>query len=155
MSMTVSSDSVSQEAEELLSQYQAVMCGILKDSRMVKLQQEGGALLSWLRRENSSISSTEEYRAQVEAAESLYQQVDELLHRLVMLSNTRMLELQRLSECRSLKDEFSQVRKTPPVRQSEIKTQSYTLSVCQSQICTTGTLSIETLHSNHAENKSV
>lgn len=101
--------SVSQDAEQLLSMYKAVMCSILEDSRLVQLQQEGGASLSRLRREESCISMMEEYQAEVEAVSHLYDQVDELLHRLVTLSNSRTQELNFIQDFRSLEDGFSEV----------------------------------------------
>lgn len=65
------------------------MCCILEDSRLVQLQQEGGASLSRLR----TTSSSEEERAATASVSELYEQVDELLHRLVTLSNRRTEEL--------------------------------------------------------------
>ncbi|XP_026234275.1 puratrophin-1-like [Anabas testudineus] len=99
-----------EDAEQLLSMYKAVMCSILEDSRLVQLQQEGGASLSRLRREESCISMMEEYQAEVEAVSHLYDQVDELLHRLVTLSNSRTQELNFIQDFRSLEDGFSEVR---------------------------------------------
>lgn len=99
-----------QDAELLLSKYKTVMRSILEDSRLVQLQQEGGASLSRLRREESSISVTEDYRAAVEAVSGLYEQVDELLHRLVTLSNSRTQELQFIIEFSGLEEGFSEVK---------------------------------------------
>lgn len=65
------------------------MCCILEDSRLVQLQQEGGASLSCLR----VASSNEEERAATASVSELYNQVDELLHQLVTLSNQRTEEL--------------------------------------------------------------
>ncbi|XP_059211635.1 rho guanine nucleotide exchange factor 40 [Centropristis striata] len=96
-----------QDAKQLLSRYQAVMCSILTDSRLVQLQQEGGASLSRLRREESV---REERRAAVEIVASLYEQVDELLHRLVTLSNRRTQELTCILEFSQLEAGFNEVR---------------------------------------------
>ncbi|XP_047219590.1 rho guanine nucleotide exchange factor 40 isoform X3 [Girardinichthys multiradiatus] len=98
-----------EDAELLLSKYRAVMCSTLEDIRLVQLQQEGGASLAWLRREEVS-GVSEEQRAAVESVSSLYDQVDELLHRLVTLSNSKMQELSFIVEFRSLEQGFSQVR---------------------------------------------
>uniref|UniRef100_A0A4W6CWH3 Pleckstrin homology domain containing, family G (with RhoGef domain) member 4 n=1 Tax=Lates calcarifer TaxID=8187 RepID=A0A4W6CWH3_LATCA len=98
-----------EDAELLLSRYKAVMRSILEDGRLVRLQQEGGASLSRLRREESSISTTEEYRAEVETVSSLYDQVDELLHRLVTLSNSRTQELNFIVDFRNLEQGFTEV----------------------------------------------
>lgn len=99
-----------ENAELLLSKYKAVMCSILQDSRLVQLQQEGGASLSRLRRDESSISVTEDYRAALESVSSLYDQVDELLHRLVTLSNSKTQELQFIVEFNELENGFTEVR---------------------------------------------
>lgn len=81
--------SAAQDAELLLSRTKTVMCCILEDSRLVQLQHEGGASLSRLR----GASASEEERAAAASVSELYDQVDELLHRLVMLSNRRTEEL--------------------------------------------------------------
>ncbi|XP_072237240.1 puratrophin-1 [Leuresthes tenuis] len=98
-----------EDAELLLSRYRAVMSSILADCRLVQLQQEGGASLSWLRREEGG-GASEEQRAAVETVSTLYDQVDELLHRLVTLSNARTQELNFIVDFRSLEQGFSQVR---------------------------------------------
>ncbi|XP_074522442.1 pleckstrin homology domain-containing family G member 4B isoform X2 [Halichoeres trimaculatus] len=99
-----------QDAELLLSRYKSVMRSILEDSRLVQLQQEGGALLSRLRREESSLSWTEDYRAAVETVSTLYNEVDELLHRLVTLSNSRTQELTFILEFSRLEQGFNEVK---------------------------------------------
>ncbi|XP_055088501.1 puratrophin-1 isoform X2 [Periophthalmus magnuspinnatus] len=100
-----------QKAEQLLSKYKAVMCSILQDSRLVQLQQEGGASLSRLRRDESSICATEDYRAAVESVSSLYDQVDELLHCLVTLSNSKTQEINFILEFTELESGFTEVRR--------------------------------------------
>ncbi|KAM6942761.1 puratrophin-1 [Xenentodon cancila] len=97
-----------QDAELLLSRYKELMSVVLVDDRLVQLQQEGGASLSWLRREEAS-GASQEQRAAVEAVSFLYEQVDELLHRLVMLSNARTQELNFMVDFRNLEQGFSQV----------------------------------------------
>ncbi|XP_051234060.1 puratrophin-1 isoform X1 [Dicentrarchus labrax] len=95
-----------QDVEQLLSRYKAVMRSILEDSRLVQLQQEGGASLSRLRREEGV---SEDQRAAVETVASLYEEVDELLHRLVTLSNSRTQELHFILDFRSLEQGFTEV----------------------------------------------
>lgn len=101
---------MSQDAERLLSRFKAMMQNVLEDVRLVQLQQEGGASLSWLRREESSFSVTEE----VEAVSHLYEQVDELLHRLVTLSNCRTQELRFIRDFISLEQGFAEVGLSAP-----------------------------------------
>lgn len=81
------------------------MHSILEDSRLVQLQQEGGASLSWLR----SVSAGEEEREALEEVSALYDQVDELLHNLVTLSNCRTQELSFIQDFSRLEQAFSEV----------------------------------------------
>uniref|UniRef100_A0A8B9KBL5 Pleckstrin homology domain containing, family G (with RhoGef domain) member 4 n=1 Tax=Astyanax mexicanus TaxID=7994 RepID=A0A8B9KBL5_ASTMX len=100
-----------EEAQALLCKYQELMRNVLEDSRLVRLQLEGGAALSRLRKEETSISLTEDYRDAIESVGSLYNQVDELVHRLVMLSNKCTQELEFVMEFNSLEDGFKEVSK--------------------------------------------
>ncbi|KAK5873478.1 hypothetical protein PBY51_018515 [Eleginops maclovinus] len=97
------------DAERLLSSFQEVMCGVLRDGRVVQLQQEGGASLSLLRegvREGVRGGEKEE----VQEVQALYDQVDELLHRLVTLSNRRTHQLSSVLRLRALEASFAQVQ---------------------------------------------
>ncbi|RVE74964.1 hypothetical protein OJAV_G00027050 [Oryzias javanicus] len=100
---------VATDAQLLLSRDEALMRGILQDARLVRLQQEGGASLSWLRREEAG-GASEQQREAVRAVSALYDRVDELLHRLVTLSNSRTQEIHFILDFWSLEDGFSQVR---------------------------------------------
>ncbi|XP_036440061.1 puratrophin-1 isoform X2 [Colossoma macropomum] len=98
-----------EEAQALLCKYKELMRSVLEDSRLVRLQLEGGAALSRLRKEETSISLTEDYRDAIEGVGSLYNQVDELVHRLVMLSNKCTQELEFVMEFKSLEEGFREV----------------------------------------------
>ncbi|XP_051966564.1 uncharacterized protein LOC127632025 isoform X2 [Xyrauchen texanus] len=98
-----------EEAHILLNKYRELMRTVLEDSRLVRLQLEGGAALSRLRKEESSVSLTEDYRDAVESAGHLYNQVDELVHRLVMLSNKCTQELEFIMEFKTLEEGFREV----------------------------------------------
>lgn len=89
----------------LLAKYKMVMRSILEDSRLVQLQQEGGASLSWLR----GVSVVEEEQAAVEKVSTLYNEVDELLHSLVTLSNCKTQELSFIQDFGRLEQAFSEV----------------------------------------------
>lgn len=82
-----------------------VMHSVLEDSRLVQLQQEGGARLSWLR----SVIAGEEEQEAVEKVSTLYNQVDELLHSLVTLSNCRTQELSFIQDFSRLEQALSEV----------------------------------------------
>lgn len=89
----------------MLARYKMVMQSILEDSRLVQLQQEGGASLSWLR----SVGVVGEERVAVEKVSALYNEVDELLHSLVTLSNCRTQELSFIQDFSRLEQSFSEV----------------------------------------------
>uniref|UniRef100_A0AAZ3R2D4 Uncharacterized protein n=2 Tax=Oncorhynchus tshawytscha TaxID=74940 RepID=A0AAZ3R2D4_ONCTS len=84
------------------------MCTVLEDSRLARLQLEGGAILSRLRKEETSVSLRDDYRDAVEVVAGLYDQVDELVHKLVMLSNQRTQELDFIMEFKSLEQGFKE-----------------------------------------------
>uniref|UniRef100_A0A8C1L8P4 Pleckstrin homology domain containing, family G (with RhoGef domain) member 4 n=1 Tax=Cyprinus carpio TaxID=7962 RepID=A0A8C1L8P4_CYPCA len=98
-----------EEAQILLCKYRELMRTVLADSRLVRLQLEGGAALSRLRKEETSVSLTEDYRDAIESAGCLYNQVDELVHRLVMLSNKCTQELEFIMEFKTLEEGFREV----------------------------------------------
>uniref|UniRef100_H3CXY2 Pleckstrin homology domain containing, family G (with RhoGef domain) member 4 n=1 Tax=Tetraodon nigroviridis TaxID=99883 RepID=H3CXY2_TETNG len=93
-----------QDAELLLSRSKQAMHSVLEDSRLVQLQKEGGASLSWLRLH----SAVEEEREAVEKVSALYNQVDELLHSLVTLSNRRSQELSFIQDFSRLERAFGE-----------------------------------------------
>uniref|UniRef100_A0A671QKF0 Rho guanine nucleotide exchange factor 40-like n=1 Tax=Sinocyclocheilus anshuiensis TaxID=1608454 RepID=A0A671QKF0_9TELE len=98
-----------EEAQILLCKYRELMRTVLEDSRLVRLQLEGGAALSCLRKEETNVSLTEDYRDAIENAGRLYNQVDELVHRLVMLSNKCTRELEFIMEFKTLEEGFREV----------------------------------------------
>ncbi|XP_052457710.1 puratrophin-1 isoform X3 [Carassius gibelio] len=98
-----------EEAQILLCKYRELMRTVLEDSRLVRLQLEGGAALSCLRKEETSVSLTEDYRDAIENAGRLYNQVDESVHRLVMLSNKCTQELEFIMEFKTLEEGFREV----------------------------------------------
>ncbi|KAM6980548.1 puratrophin-1 [Aplochiton taeniatus] len=98
-----------EEAQALLTRYRGLMCTVLQDSRLVRLQQEGGAALSRLRKEETCVSLTDDYRDAIEGVGQLYEQVDELVHRLVRLSNKCTQELEFIMEFKTLEEGFKEV----------------------------------------------
>ncbi|XP_062442225.1 puratrophin-1 isoform X2 [Rhea pennata] len=98
-----------EEAAVLLRNYRQLMKNVLEDTRLVKLQLEGGALLARLRKEESCVTLTHDYRDALDAASVLYNQVDEGVHRLVMLSNKRIQELELVMEFEKVEECFKEV----------------------------------------------
>ncbi|XP_067408915.1 puratrophin-1 isoform X2 [Emydura macquarii macquarii] len=97
------------EADVLLRNYRQLMKNVLDDTRLVKLQLEGGALLARLRKEESCVTVTEDYRDALDAASTLYNQVDEGVHLLVMLSNKCIQELELVMEFEVFEESFREV----------------------------------------------
>ncbi|XP_064015884.1 puratrophin-1 [Pogoniulus pusillus] len=98
-----------EEAAVLLSSYRQLMKNVLEDSRLVRLQLEGGALLARLRKEESCVTLTQDYRDALDAASLLYNRVDEGVHRLVMLSNRRLQELELLMDFEKVEECLKEV----------------------------------------------
>nr|XP_007959240.2 pleckstrin homology domain-containing family G member 4B [Chlorocebus sabaeus] len=93
--------STAQEVAELIDQHETMMKLVLENPLLVSLRLEGGTVLARLRREELG---TEDGRDTLEAATSLYDRVDEEVHRLVLASNSRLQQLERLQELASLQD---------------------------------------------------
>uniref|UniRef100_A0A671QKG2 Rho guanine nucleotide exchange factor 40-like n=1 Tax=Sinocyclocheilus anshuiensis TaxID=1608454 RepID=A0A671QKG2_9TELE len=87
-----------EEAQILLCKYRELMRTVLEDSRLVRLQLEGGAALSCLRKEETNM---------IQTTPSTY--LDELVHRLVMLSNKCTRELEFIMEFKTLEEGFREV----------------------------------------------
>ncbi|XP_061863429.1 puratrophin-1 isoform X2 [Colius striatus] len=98
-----------EEAAVLLRNYRQLMKNVLEDARLVRLQLEGGALLARLRKEESCVTLTLDYRDALDAAGRLYNRVDEDVHRLVMLSNRRIQELELLMDFDKVEECFKEV----------------------------------------------
>ncbi|XP_029796996.1 pleckstrin homology domain-containing family G member 4B [Suricata suricatta] len=99
--------STAQEVTDLISKHKATMKCVLEDALLVALRLEGGTMLAWLRREQPGAS--EDCRDAIEMASSLYNQVDEEVHRVVLASNRCLQELERLWEVRVLQEGQGQV----------------------------------------------
>ncbi|XP_074769011.1 puratrophin-1 isoform X2 [Athene noctua] len=98
-----------EEAAVLLRNYRQLMKNVLEDVRLVRLQLEGGALLARLKKEESCVTLTHDYRDALDAASVLYNRVDEGVHRLVMLSNKRIQELELVMEFEKVEECFKEV----------------------------------------------
>ncbi|XP_077376550.1 uncharacterized protein plekhg4 isoform X2 [Festucalex cinctus] len=92
-----------QDAERQLCTYQELMRGVLGDSRLVRLQREGGARLSQLRRDQErDRDGGGPRRTALAAVCRSYERVDELLHRLVAVNNERTRHLRLVRDfCRA------------------------------------------------------
>ncbi|XP_041814017.1 uncharacterized protein LOC121621588 isoform X2 [Chelmon rostratus] len=96
-----------QEVQQCIQEQRASMKEVLEDARLVTLQREGGAVLARMRREDLRFPQSEDYRGAVESVTSLYNQVEEKLHTLVMRSNESLQHLEFLFRLRGMEASIS------------------------------------------------
>ncbi|XP_037620244.1 uncharacterized protein KIAA1755-like [Sebastes umbrosus] len=96
-----------QEVQQCIEEQRASMKEVLEDTRLVTLQREGGALLARMRREEFRFPQSEDYRDALESVTSLYNQVEEKLHTLVMRSNESLQHLEFLFRLREMEANIS------------------------------------------------
>uniref|UniRef100_S4RW83 Uncharacterized protein n=1 Tax=Petromyzon marinus TaxID=7757 RepID=S4RW83_PETMA len=99
-----------QEARDVAERHRKMMARVLEDSRLVVLQREGGAALARLKREDSPVTASPDYRDAMAAVTVLYSEVEELVHGLVMLSNQSLHRLGFLADFLALREETQEVR---------------------------------------------
>ncbi|XP_040431858.1 uncharacterized protein KIAA1755 homolog isoform X2 [Cygnus olor] len=98
-----------QDAAVCIGRHQELMRRVLSDPQLVLLQREGGAVLARLRREAARLSTSPHVRASMEAAEGLYNQLEEEVHDLVSQSNSCLERLEFLRKVRELEAEFGKL----------------------------------------------
>ncbi|XP_015256561.1 PREDICTED: uncharacterized protein LOC107101971 isoform X2 [Cyprinodon variegatus] len=91
-----------QEVQDSIQEQRVLMKEVLEDTRLVTLQKEGGTLLARMKKEEFRFPQSEDYRDALELATSLYNQVEEKLHMLVMRSNESLQHLEVLLKHREL-----------------------------------------------------
>lgn len=96
-----------QEVQQCIREQKASMKEVLEDTRLVTLQREGGAVLARMRREEFRFPQSEDYRDALESVTSLYNQVEEKLHTLVMRSNESLQHLEFLFRLREMEAKIS------------------------------------------------
>ncbi|XP_043396316.1 pleckstrin homology domain-containing family G member 4B isoform X4 [Chelonia mydas] len=97
-----------QEVSDLIDKHKTMMKLVLEDALLVTLRLEGGTILARLRKEE--FCNTEDYRDAMEAITSLYNQVDEEVHRLVLISNKCLQQLENLQEIRKFEEDCDQIK---------------------------------------------
>ncbi|XP_044125247.1 puratrophin-1-like [Bufo gargarizans] len=98
-----------EEASLQLTRFGQLMTAVLEDARLVTLQTEGGAVLARLRKEESCVTLTDDYRETVDMAAELYNRVDEGVHSLVRLSNRRIQEMELVIGFEAFEEQFHEV----------------------------------------------
>uniref|UniRef100_A0A8C4JAR2 KIAA1755 n=1 Tax=Dromaius novaehollandiae TaxID=8790 RepID=A0A8C4JAR2_DRONO len=98
-----------QEVAARVARPQELMRRVLSDPQLLGLQRDGGALLARLRREAARLGASPHVRY-LEAAEGLYEQLEEDVHGLVSQSNRCLERLELLRRTRQLEAEFGEAR---------------------------------------------
>ncbi|XP_022058630.2 uncharacterized protein LOC110957095 [Acanthochromis polyacanthus] len=91
-----------EDVQQCIQEQRVSMKELLEDTRLVTLQREGGALLARMKREEFRFPQSEDYRDSLESVTSLYNQVEEKLHTLVMRSNESLQHLEFLFRLREM-----------------------------------------------------
>ncbi|XP_072206668.1 uncharacterized protein KIAA1755 homolog [Excalfactoria chinensis] len=99
-----------QDAAARIERHQELMRRVLSDPQLLCLQREGGAVLARLRRDAARLRASPHVRAGMDAAEERYARLEEELHLLVSLSNSRLERLSALQKVRELEAELGQLR---------------------------------------------
>eukprot|EP00062_Callorhinchus_milii_P005493 gi/632945028/ref/XP_007887829.1/ PREDICTED: pleckstrin homology domain-containing family G member 4B [Callorhinchus milii] len=97
-----------QEVVDLITKHKTMMKCVLEDTRLVGLRLEGGTVLARIRKEE--FCDTEDYRDAIDSITLLYNRVDEEVHKLVILSNKSLQQLEILLELRQFEEGCSKIR---------------------------------------------
>ncbi|XP_032375538.1 pleckstrin homology domain-containing family G member 4B isoform X1 [Etheostoma spectabile] len=98
----------SKEVSEVMEQQRHLMKCVLDDTRLNRLRLEGGTVLARIRKEEAG--DNENYRDAVDMLNALYNQVDEEVHKLVILSNKSQKQLESLLEVRKFEEQTQQIK---------------------------------------------
>uniref|UniRef100_A0A674CQ99 Uncharacterized protein n=1 Tax=Salmo trutta TaxID=8032 RepID=A0A674CQ99_SALTR len=95
------------EVSEVLEQQRSLMKCVLEDTCLNRLRLEGGTVLARIRKDEAC--ENDNYRDSVDMVNVLYNQVDEEVHKLVILSNKSLKQLESLLEVRRFEEQTEQV----------------------------------------------
>ncbi|XP_019948898.2 pleckstrin homology domain-containing family G member 4B isoform X2 [Paralichthys olivaceus] len=121
----------SKEVSEVMEQQRHLMKRVLDDTRLNRLRLEGGTVLARIRKEEAC--ENEIYRDAVDTLNALYNQVDEEVHKLVILSNKSQKQLESLLEVRKFEEQTQQIKHWFSVEGEKqlVPLESLTLSVAK------------------------
>ncbi|XP_028266206.1 uncharacterized protein LOC114438822 isoform X2 [Parambassis ranga] len=101
-----------QTVQQCMMDQRTLMRDVLEDSRLVRLQREGGAILARLRKESDlKYPHCEDLSDAVDSLTSLYNHVEEQAHILVQRSNMSLEHLEHLLQLREMEGHFIQIQK--------------------------------------------
>lgn len=98
----------SKEVSKMMEQQKHLMKCVLDDAHLNRLRLEGGTTLARIRKEEAC--ENENYRDAVDMVNALYNQVDEEVHKLVILSNKSQKKLESLLEVRRFEEQTEQIK---------------------------------------------
>ncbi|XP_059194595.1 pleckstrin homology domain-containing family G member 4B [Centropristis striata] len=98
----------SEEVSEVMEQQRHLMKCVLDDTRLNRLRLEGGTVLARIRKEEPC--ENENYRDAVDMLNALYNQVDEEVHKLVILSNKSQKQLESQLEVLRFEEQTQQIK---------------------------------------------
>ncbi|XP_077383924.1 pleckstrin homology domain-containing family G member 4B isoform X4 [Festucalex cinctus] len=98
----------SEEVSQMMEQQKHLMKCVLDDAHLNRLRLEGGTILARIRKEEAC--DNESYRDAVDMLSALYNQVDEEVHELVILSNKSQKDLEGLLEVCRFEEQTQQVK---------------------------------------------
>ncbi|KAM6967956.1 pleckstrin homology domain-containing family G member 4B [Aplochiton taeniatus] len=98
----------SKGVSELMEQQRHLMKCVLEDSRLNRLRMEGGTFMARIRKDEAW--ENDNYRDAVDTVNILYNQVDEEVHKLVILSNKSQKQLESLLEVRQFEEQTQQIK---------------------------------------------
>ncbi|KAM8825970.1 pleckstrin homology domain-containing family G member 4B [Synchiropus picturatus] len=96
------------EVSDVMRRQKKLMRSVLEDAQLNRLRLEGGTILARIRKEESC--DNENYRDAVDLLSSLYNQLDEEVHKLVILSNKWQKQLESLLEVRRFEEQTQQIK---------------------------------------------
>ncbi|XP_036426899.1 quattro isoform X2 [Colossoma macropomum] len=99
-----------EDVKSCIQEQKSSMKEVLEDARMVMLQREGGAILARMKKEEFKFAQSEDYKDSMESVTSLYNQVEEGVHTLVMRSNQSLQHLDHVLLLRETEDQLNTSR---------------------------------------------
>ncbi|XP_061918994.1 pleckstrin homology domain-containing family G member 4B isoform X4 [Entelurus aequoreus] len=96
-----------EEVSQMMEQQKHLMKCVLDDTHLNRLRLEGGTILARIRKEEAC--DNDSYRDAVDILNALYNQLDEEVHELVILSNKSQKDLESLLEVRRFEEQTQQV----------------------------------------------
>ncbi|XP_061771780.1 pleckstrin homology domain-containing family G member 4B isoform X1 [Nerophis ophidion] len=97
-----------EEVSQMMEQQKHLMKCVLDDTHLNRLRLEGGTILARIRKEEAC--DNDSYRDAVDMLNALYNQLDEVVHELVILSNKSQKDLESLLEVRRFEEQTQQVK---------------------------------------------